>query len=230
MYTRRFNLHRITRVIGLIGLVTVTLTFGTAAAQTCHQFIVQLQGVVYDQQATTPFNTTQVAIVRDRGFMGNPIDFALLPFNNNLNAQAAVGDIELMTNTAWTQNAGVRAWRSDQAYVTMLDANTFSFQLDPGLITFPPAHVFVTTSAINTVEAGLGLLCPISHHFCHIGVPENLQTGFKVPHSGGGAFQVQGQQIVGQIDVLGVQVDNYGNQARYTADFSGLYQGAVQCP
>lgn len=57
-----------------------------------------------------------------------------------------------------------------------------------------------------------------------------VKTGFKVPHSGGGAFQVQGQQIVGQLDVLGVQVDNYGNQARYTADFSGLYQGAVQCP
>lgn len=130
-----------------VGLVT------SVDAATCFDYVVDIQGTVSSGYGAQQFFLPGNAIVVDPGLNGNPRDFVLsTAVGRDLNQFAQLGDIELMTNSAFARNAGIASSRFNLANVAVADATQFA--LDSGMsFVSPPPNVFVAPG-IGTPGAG----------------------------------------------------------------------------
>src|SRR6185369_8732715 len=112
---------RIAAVASSLTLAVAALTPGLAplaeAAGPCNVYGGWLQGQVRDNSGVHGFAVQQYVLVHSGGYGRNPVEFALYPAGD-LNANGRIGNIMLMTNSAWAQNAGIRAAHVDVAHVT----------------------------------------------------------------------------------------------------------------
>ena len=221
-----------TRTLLLAGALAAGAT-GAAQAQTCFDYQVNLRGVVSGTFGGQQFSGVQRAIVRQPGLAGNPYEFVLTT-GRDLNASARIGDLELMTNSAFANNRGMASARFDLARVSI--GNGFAqFELDPAAnLMLPPPNVLVAPG-VGTTSGGLGGICfvPGLQDLCNsLSRAPVLQASFPVPQTGGGYFYFpdgRGGAIAGGIDITGAQIDNPSNRAQYRAEFHGRLVNSRAC-
>lgn len=211
----------------------VVLPSESANAASCHYYAVNIQGTVANNFGTQQFSVNQYAMWRDVGVRTHPVEFWLTT-NQNLNASAQVGQIELMTNTAFANNAGIASAGYDLAAVSV--SNVVNFVLDSGAgLIQPPPNVFVGPGPGSSPGGlgGLGFLPGAGADIARfIGSAEVLSTSFLIPLQGGGYFSFpngNASSIAGQLDLVGTTIDNMSLQGRYTASFGGNYISSTAC-
>jgi hypothetical protein len=221
-----------TRTLLLAGALGIS-TLASAQAQTCFDYRVNLRGVVSGNFGGQQFSGIQRAIVRQPGVAGNPYEL-ILTTGRDLNASARIGDLELMTNSAFANNPGMASARFDLARVSV--GNGFAqFQLDPAAnLQLPPPNVLVAPG-VGTSTGGLGGICfvPGLQDLCRdLSQATVLQAAFLVPQTGGGYFYFpdgRGGSIAGGLDIAGAQIDNPNNRAQYRAEFHGRLVNSRAC-
>ena len=221
-----------------IGVSSILTSHVPASAQAtnakCHFYKVTLQGTVTTNYGTQQFSVPQYAIWRDRGIRGNRVEFMLKTFQD-LNVSPKVGQIEFLTNSRYASNTGIALARIDLAKVTAVN-NQVVFTLDSGAsLQMPAPNVFIGPG-VGTSPGGLGGLGFLTGGGAEIAKIINgaavLQSSYLVPRQGSGAYRFtdnSATKIVGQVDFTGTALDNYNEQGRYTASFSGDYFGSVDC-
>jgi hypothetical protein len=237
---RRSILPEIPRQRMQLPFLTVALfvlnAMAPAAGAKCNVYRVNVQGntSIGDANATLtsqPFWVTQYAIWCERGINGNPLEFWMTSFKD-LNASPNVGQVEIMTNSAFARNAGMQAARFTLARVTQVQGG-FTFELDYGMsFQMPPPNVFISPGYAS-VPGGLGGLCFLnSPGLCDLVTsPAFLSVSYMVPRSGGGNFNFpngDGFTIAGGVEIVGSAADNPNFQGRYQASFSGNYLGSFE--
>ena len=220
-----------------IGVSSILTSHAPASAQAttakCYFYKVTLQGTVTTNYGTKQFSVPQYAIWRDRGIRGNRVEFMLKTFQD-LNVSPKVGQIEFLTNSRYANNTGIALARIDLAKVAV--NNQVVFTLDPGAsLQMPAPNVFVGLG-VGTSPGGLGGLGFLTGSGAEIAKMINgaavLQSAFFVPRQGNGAYRFtdnSATKIVGQIDFAGTASNNFNEQGRYTASFSGDYVGSTDC-
>jgi len=223
--SRRFY----TGLASLIVLIFVLIP--SANAQTCHLYAVNIQGAVTSVSSSQPFSVNQYAVWRDVGFGQHPIDFALLT-NQDLNASSQIGQIIVMTNSAWAKNGGIASQRYDLAMVSVAN-NTVQFQLDSGMsFIMPQPNVFVAPGVAIAPGGlgGLGFLYmnpALGNLFNSAPI---LNSYYFIPQNGTGYFYTpDNQSIVGELNLSGSSLDNASLQGWYQATFSGTYIRSEVC-
>jgi hypothetical protein len=210
----------------------------SASAQTstasCHVYQVNLRGTVVSNYGTEQFSVNQYALWRDRGAKANSVEFLLTTFSD-LNASAQVGQIKLMTNSMFAENAGISAARINLARVSSSDRVYFNLDSAASL-QLPSPNVFASTGVGNSAGGlgGLGFLSGAGQDLArYINSFSVLSVSYLVPRNGGGSFVFTDNtrtKMAGQIDISGTSPDNFSLQGRYTASFTGNYIGSVACP
>ena len=220
-----------------IGVSSILISHTPASAQAttakCYFYKVTLQGKVTTNYGTKEFSVPQYAIWRDPGIRGNRVEFMLKTFQD-LNVSPKVGQIEFLTNSRYANNTGIALARIDLAKVAV--NNQVVFTLDPGAsLQMPAPNVFVGPG-VGTSPGGLGGLGFLTGSGAEIAKIINgaavLQSAFFVPRQGSGVYRFtdnSATKIVGQIDFTGTASDNFNEQGRYTASFSGDYVGSTDC-
>lgn len=223
--------HSTTLLIQLGLGACVLLSGASANAASCHFYQVNIQGNVTSNYGSQPFSVNQYAMWRDAGVTSHPIEFVFTTFQD-LNASAQVGQIELMTNSAFARNAGIASARFDLATVSV--SNVVSFQMDSGMsFQLPPPNVFVATGVGSSPGGlgGLGFLTGAGGELAQfINSAPVLSFSYLIPRNGWGYFYLpDGNSIAGQLDVIGTPPDNTSLQGQYTASFSGTHVGSAAC-
>lgn len=176
--------------------------------------------------------------MRQPGAKANQIDF-LLSTVNDLNASAQIGQIILMTNSAWAGNPGIRLNKLDLARVRV--SNVVEFVLDAGMsFQLPPSNVFVATG-VGNAPGGLGGLDflpgaggggQLDRLSQIINSAPLFSSSYLTPRNGSGYFYFPNgnrANIAGEIDILGTAIDNTNLQGRYRAIFGGKYISTQVC-
>jgi hypothetical protein len=231
--TQTFTIKKMT-ILVLIG--SVLLSTAQAQSASCHVYQVTLQGATNIGNATSSlaeqgFSLQEYAVWRQPGFKNNQIEF-FLTANQDLNASAQPGEIELMTNTRFSNNAGIRAAQYDLASVSM--ANVINFQFDPGAsYILPSPNVFVAPG-YGSVSGGLGGLCflPNSALCSIVSGTSVLNASFLTPRTGTGYFYFPNgtiRTLAGEINLVGSSLDNPNFQGQYKASFIGNFVGDLEC-
>ena len=213
------------------GVVSLLSVEGANAAR-CNFYRINIQGTVASSASSRQFSVIQYAMWRDRGVRSNPIEFVLTTLTD-LNISPQVGQIMLLTNSAFANNLGVALARVDLARVTI--ANGVSIRLDPGQsLMLPPSNVFIAPGT-NTAPGGLGGLGFLTGAGRDLAQLINsapiLSTFYLIPRNGGVVFSTNstGSTINGQIDINGSGVDNPSLQGSYRGRFSGTFVGRASC-
>ena len=221
-----------------IGVSSILTSHAPASAQAttakCYFYKVTLQGTVTTNYGTKQFSVPQYAIWRDRGIRGNSVEFMLKAFQD-LNVSPKVGQIEFLTNSRYANNTGIALARIDLAKVAVAN-NQVVFTLDSGAsLQMPAPNVFIGPG-VGTSAGGLGGIGFLTGGGAEIAKiingAEILQSAYLVPRQGSGVYRFtdsSATKIVGQIDFAGTASDNFNEQGRYTASFSGDYVGSTDC-
>lgn len=211
----------------------VFMSVTSAKAATCHVYQVTINGYATIGDNTTtltsqPFSVVQYAAWRDAGYAFHPYEFVLFT-PQDLNLSAQIGQIRLMTNSAFAENFGIASARFDLATMSIL--NVVYFQLDSGMsFQLPSPNVFVAPNLGGSL-GGLGFL---TGGGAAIGQILNgasiLSTSLLVPRTGSGYFYTpDSNSIAGQLNLVGTSLDNLSFQGQYWAEFGGSYLGSAQC-
>jgi hypothetical protein len=218
----------------LAALVTSSIV-PVAGATNCYVYRVNVQGNSSIGDATSisssqPFWVTQYAIWCNSGVKGNPIEFWMTPFVD-LNASPHLGFVEIMSNSVFARNPGIRSAQLNLAKVNVGQTLTFQFDYQASL-QLPPPNVFAAPG-FASVPGGLGGLCFLpSSGLCDLVTsPSVLSVSYIVPRRGGGQFNFpdgKGFVIAGSLDMTGTSVDNANFVGRYKANFSGNFVGSFQ--
>jgi hypothetical protein len=102
----------------------------TANAASCHFYGINIQGAVASSASSQPFSVSQYAMWRDTGVRSNPIEFVLTTLTD-LNVSPQLGQILLLTNSAFANNLGVASASFDLAQVAVGNG-VVQIQVDPG--------------------------------------------------------------------------------------------------
>src|SRR3954447_23025491 len=95
--------------------VAAILSSPSTFAATCHQFDITIDAAVQGNFGSVQNRSREIAIVREDGFQNNTFEFAIR-YPGDLNASSIKpGMIEIMTNSAFSRNAGTRSARFDLA-------------------------------------------------------------------------------------------------------------------
>jgi hypothetical protein len=225
------------KTAAIAALISSVLAANTPVrAASCHVYRVDLQGVatIGDSTATLSqqqFAVQEYAVWRSPGFRTHQVEFWLTT-GQDLNASAQLGQIELMTNTRFANNAGIRSAQYDLGTVSV--TNVVNFQLDSGAsFQLPSPNVFVAPG-YGTAPGGLGGLCflPNSGLCGIVSGPSILNASFLIPRNGSGYFYTpngNGATLAGEVNLVGSALDNANFQGQYKASFSGNFLGDLEC-
>lgn len=214
-------------------MVLLLTVVGAASANTCHVYRVTVQGTVTNVFGQQRVVIDQFAFWRDAGFRNNPVEFGLF-VTHDLNANPRVGDIVLMTTSAFAANAGVASQQYDLASVRVTPEGPVVFRLDAGAsFILPPTNVLVGPGVAGA-PGGLGGLefLPGAGGALgrQLGGAAVLQATYVYPRSGGGSFALpDGMTIVGEFTVNASGVDNAGFEAAYQGSFRGVLVESRPC-
>jgi hypothetical protein len=212
---------------GVVSLFSV----GGANAANCYFYRINIQGTVTSSASSRSFSVNQFAMWRDTGVRSNPIEFVLTTLTD-LNVSPQIGQILLLTNSAFANNLGVASARFNLAQVTRGNG-VVRLQLDPGQSLIPPPSNVFIAPGVGTSPGGLGGLGFLTGAGADLAQLINgasiLSTYYLIPRNGGVVFSTSGNNINGQIDIAGSGIDNASLQGRYTGRFSGSYAGSVVC-
>jgi hypothetical protein len=205
-----------------------------SATPTCHIYQVNIKGTVTNNYGSQAFSVNQYAIWRDRGVRSNQVEF-MLKTGTDLNVSPKIGQIELLTNSYFANNAGIASAKIDLAKVQV--GNQVNFTLNAGAsLQMPQPNVFVSPGVGSSPGGlgGIGFIPGWGEEFARI-INESgvLSASYLVPNRGGGSFGFTDKTmktIIGQLDINGSAIDNPGLNGRYTATFKGNHLQSVACP
>jgi hypothetical protein len=210
------------------------LPIGQVEAASCHIFQVQLHGSTAIGSSTSMFpvqnfQVMQYAVVRDAGYNNTHSVEVLLTTGKDIHVSPNVGEIELMTNSAFANNAGIKMAHIDLA--TVSQGNGLSFNID-GAASYrqPSPNVFVAPG-YNSTEGGLGGVCYLNDKsVCNMLKSQAvLSVSYLVPRAGQASFAVRGGMLNGEIMLAGSSLDNPNFGAQYRAMVAGRYMKTVPC-
>jgi hypothetical protein len=216
----------------VVGTVTF-LSAISASAAICYVYAVNIQGIVTSNYGSQQFSVEQFAIWRDTPLKTNPVDFYLAS-GQDLNASPQFGRIELMTNSFFAQNLGVKSARYDLAGVSITNVVQFTLNNDMSFV-LPPSNIFVATGVSSSPGGlgGIGFAGGWGAEFAKIlNSAPILNFSYFIPRQGSGYFYFPNNNttnIAGKLDIIGTAVDNPSSGGRYTADFSGKYVKSQLC-
>jgi hypothetical protein len=249
----------------LISILTVT---APARAATCYFYQVDISGQAIDA-GTQQFSVNEWVVLRDLGvtdpqtLQSNRFEVFITNFPNQVfgtNGSAdikadpyPVGSIELMTNSIYANNRGVRASQQHLADVFAsnfqnppgllvqfrLNGQGIIGQTDPGGLQLSPNAVkvpgpgafvgglpFLPGGGLGSLTNFFGAFSPGS---AGISV---IQTYVLVPNQGFGYLflpNANPSSIQGGIQISAVQPDNFNNKGQYLGNFQGRFNASFQC-
>jgi hypothetical protein len=239
-------------------LVTLTCaTAGQVDAQTfaaesavCKFYVVRIWGEADTGLGPQSFDTAtqwnQFLVLRSPGTGTNQVEILFTNFprsvigdtRGNLSSGAfPVGHIELMTNSLYANNAGIRSHHVDLAEVSVSTywnpEDVVEFQLIPQAALNVPQPNAVVMPGQGSFLGGLAFLPNGVELFNSLPNANLLDTEFLVPYRGGGYLffpDTDRSVVYGQIQLAAVSHDfNFNLTGFYNGTFYGEYLGSLQC-
>lgn len=217
----------------VVAAITLSCFGTTAGASTCYLFDANIHTTVTGPYSEVRNTASQEIIVRDEGGGNHTLEL-FIRYPGDMNAfDTQPGAIELMTNSMFARNAGMRAAQFDLGTIRSHGNGTFSFSLDPAAAhQLPPPNVF-TVQGISGSPGGLGGICYLQSLQ---GLCEQtqgaavLQVLYLVPAKGTVTFSFpEENSIQGTINITGYGVDNSNLRGNYRAQFNGPLKDEEEC-
>lgn len=218
-------------VLALAGALS---SLGPAAgAAPCFLFNSQIQFSAMGPYSTYQNTLTQPIIVRGAGARSHPFEL-LFQYPGDPNAFGTpAGAIELMTNSMFARNPGMRQAQLDMGTVQQNPDGSFTFAVDPGAALQMPAPNMFTVQGVAGSSGGLGGICyvPGLSDLCQqTQQAPVLQVYYLIVNAGTVNFAFAGgNTIVGEMYIGGYGFDNASIQATYYARFNGTLQAQGDC-
>jgi hypothetical protein len=209
-------------------------SFGmTASAAPCFLFGSQIQFSAMGPFSAYQNTSFQPIILRSVGARTHAFEL-LFQYPGDPNAFGTpAGAIELMTNSMFARNEGMRLAQFDMGSIQANADGSFSFTLDPGAaLQLPPPNMF-TVPGMAGSPGGLGGICnlPGLSGLCQqTQQAPVLQLYYLVASEGTVTFSFPGgNSIAGEMFIAGYGLDNSNIRATYYARFSGPLQAQGEC-
>jgi hypothetical protein len=219
--------------VSAVAAITLSSISVSAGVATCFVFVADIQGT-----ATGPYSTFQSAvrqpiIVRAAGAATHPFELLILYPGDANGFGVQPGAIELMTNSMFARNEGMRQAQFDLGAIQPNEDGSFTFALDPAAaFQLPPPNV-LAVQGISGSPQGLGGICLLPGLAALCDQTQQapvLQLYYLVPAEGVVRFGFpSGNTIVGEMNVNGYGIDNPNLRGNYSAVFSGPLQSQQEC-
>lgn len=205
----------------------------TADAAPCFLFGSQIQFSATGPYSTYQNTSFQPIILRSVGARTHPFEL-VFQYPGDPNAFGAqAGAIELMTNSMFARNEGMRLAQFDMGAIQENADGSYSFTLDPGASFQMPQPNMFTVQGMASSPGGLGGICylPGLSALCQqTQQAPVLQLYYLVPTEGTVNFAFPGgNSIVGEMFIAGYGRDNPNIRGTYYARFSGALQAQGEC-
>lgn len=216
-----------------VASIALSSAAATAGAATCLVFSADIEGTTTGPYAAFQNTVHQMIIIRDGGARNNPFELLIL-YPGDPNAwDTQPGAIELMTNSMFARNDGMRSAQSDMGTIHRNEDGSISFILTPGAALQVPPPNFMAVLGPSSSPAGLGGICliPGLSTLCQqTQQAPVLQLFYLIPDEGVFVFAFPGSNtIVGELSINGYGYGAPTLRGNYTARVNGVLRGQVQC-
>jgi len=221
-------------LIRAVAAATLAAVGTTGSAATCYVFASQIQATTTGPYTTSQNTAYQTIAIRDPGARTHSFEL-LFQYPGDLNGFGTqAGAIELMTNSVFARNEGIRLAQSDLGTIQQNADASYTFTLDSALAFQLPSPNVFTVPGVSSSPQGLGGICllPGLSTLCQqTQQAPILQLYYLIPTEGNVTFAFPGDNTIrGWIYVNGYVLDNPSVGANYSAQFVGWLQASQQCP
>jgi hypothetical protein len=208
-----------------IAAFTLSSFTATASAATCFVFLADIQATASGPYTTFQNTVRQPIIVRGAGAVTHPFELLIVYPGDANGFGVQPGAIELMTNSMFARNEGMRLAQFDLGSLQPNEDGSFTFTLDPAAaLQLPPPNV-LAVQGISGSPQGIGGICLLPGLAALCNQTQQapvLQLYYLVPAEGVLRFGFPGgNTIVGEMNVNGYGIDNPDLRGNYSAVFSG---------
>jgi hypothetical protein len=221
-------------LVHAVAAIALSSFAATVGAATCFVFVADIQATATGPYTTFQSTVRQPIIVRGAGAVTHPFELLIL-YPGDLNAFGVQpGAIELMTNSMFARNEGMRLAQFDLGSLQANEDGSFSFTLDPAAaFQLPPPNVLAVQGIAGSPQ-GLGGICLLPGLAALCDQTQQapvLQLYYLVPAEGVLRFGFPGgNTIAGEMNINGYGIDNPNLRGNYSAVFSGPLQSQQECP